>query len=443
MMLSDSLGQFFSEYGFARTYYIGFSGGLDSQVLLSLCYELRQQLPLNIRALHINHGLNPQAKEWALRCALLCEQYVIPFEEHVVHIENNKGNLEETARNARYTVFAEKLTAGDLLLTAHHQDDQAETMLLQLLRGAGPKGLAAMPMIKPFASGFHARPLLKFSRAVLEKYAHDKKLTWINDESNQDIKLTRNLIRHQILPKLKIHFVHANETLARSANHCAEMQMLLDEYAQVELQSMQGSQPLTLSVDKLRLLTPSKQRLMLRTWIVQRGLPLPDTKKLMTIQHQMTNAARDKNPAIIWADVIVRRYQDDLYLMPASRAANLDVFFEQQHQWLLAEPLPLPGVGVLQATASQSKGLHPQIKKVTVCFRKGGEVINTSKRGHRCLKKLLQEWGVKPWERERIPLVYFKEKLIAVIGYAMDPDYMVKNDDCGYELTVIKEKIIP
>lgn len=438
MMLEDCVLQFFSEFGFTRTYVIGFSGGLDSQVLLSLSYELRKLLPLKLRALHINHGLSQKANKWAFLCKDQCKLYAIPYEEHVVHIECHKGNIEEKARNARYQVFAANIAEKDMLLTAHHQDDQAETMLLQLLRGAGPKGLAAMPRIKPFASGYHARPLLNFSRSALEEYAIKKRLKWVEDESNYEIKQTRNLIRLQILPKLIKHFPHAVKTLARSANNCAETQILLDDYAEKELPFFQGKKATTLSVSKLRLLSPLKQRLILRTWLLQLGSPLPDTKKMMTIQQQMFSAKPDRNPAVKWANVILRRYRDDLYLMPYLNQEK-EPLLAKQYRWYLKETLTLPGVGVLQARLSANKGLHPNINEVMVRFRNGGEILDIPKRGHRALKQLFQEWGVKPWERDKIPLIYFEEKLIIALGYFIHPDYMVENSESGYELYLHRE----
>lgn len=438
MTLQDCLAQFFKTHGLSRHYLIALSGGLDSKVLLNVCYELSKNIPLKLRAVHINHGISVNANEWAHKCKAKCEQFAIHYEEHFVDVRETKKNVEETARNARYAVFAKLLYENEILLTAHHQDDQAETMLLQLLRGAGPKGLSAMPMIKPFACGYHARPFLNISRQMINAYAHEKKLTWIEDESNNNIKLTRNLLRHKILPELKVHFPCAVQTITRSAKHFAEMQMLLDEYAQDEWQNYQGEETNTLLVSKLRLLTPAKQRLILRTWIMRLGFPLPNTNKMQTIQQQMLTAAQDKNPHVQWGQTVIRRYRDHLFLMMVEKDEKRQIL-NKEYQWRLEETLQLPGIGRLRATLMSNNGLDPTIEKATVAFRRGGEIINVDQRGHRRLKQLFQEWGVKPWERDRIPLIYVKDKLIAIIGYMIDPDFLAKKDKIGYQLSFEKE----
>lgn len=434
MTLKEHLRHFFLEYGSARTYFIALSGGLDSVVLLSLCYEIRKLFPISLRVIHVNHGFSIHAEQWAEKCANLCKEYSIDYSVHSIKRINHQGNLEEVARNVRYQLFASLLADEDILLTAHHQDDQAETLFIQLLRGSGPKGLSAMPVMKSFARGFHARPLLNFSRQLLKDYADQKKLNWIEDESNQNIKLTRNLIRHEIMPIIKTHFPHAVSAFSRSAKHCAELQHLLEDYVIAEWSSFQGSEQATLSVAKLRTLPVAKQKLILRTWILSGGFKLPDYKKLNTIQQQMIGARWDKNPEIHWDNVILRRYRDNLYL---THAAD-DAVIIQNYHWSLPQDLYLDQVGLLQATLSSNKGLHHDIREVTICFRQGGEIIDLPKRGRRRLKQLFQEWGIKPWERQKIPLIYFEGQLIAILGYYMHPDYITQDGELGYQITLKK-----
>ena len=290
-----------------NTFWIAYSGGLDSHVLLSLCSQLRKEMKL-MRAIHVNHGISPNANSWANHCKKICESYDIQFIERTISLDLKAGDsLEEAARNKRYAVFAEYLEEGDVLLTAHHQDDQAETVLLQLLRGAGLKGLSAMPEIKSFARGHHGRPLLAFAREDLLQYAKEHQLIWIEDESNQDASLSRNFIRHEILAKLTLRWPSAAACIARSASHCAENQMLLEAFSREV--NVQGSRENTLSVARLLQFSPEKQRFFLRSWIHQLKYPLPDSKKMETIQRDVLFAAWDSSPLVKWGDVMLRRHR--------------------------------------------------------------------------------------------------------------------------------------
>ena len=230
------------QFGLDKTYWVAYSGGLDSSVLLSLFAELRRQLPIKLKAIHINHGLSPNASTWASLCATQCQSLQISYLERSVQVNANDGeSIEEVARKKRYAVFAKCLEDGDILLTAHHQDDQAETFLLQLLRGAGVKGLAAMPQVKAFARGQHMRPLLEFSRSHLQAYAKERQLVWVDDESNLNLDFARNYIRHQLMPVLLQQWEGASDVIARSAAHCAEAQALLEEYALTDCEKVKGS----------------------------------------------------------------------------------------------------------------------------------------------------------------------------------------------------------
>lgn len=428
MTLLSALRAFCSQHGRDNTYWIGYSGGLDSQVLLSLCQTLRQTFPLKLHAIHINHGLSPHAHRWSAHCARTCQDYGIPLVERTIQLETTSGkSLEEAAREQRYAVFAEHLNAGDILLTAHQQDDQAETLLLQLVRGAGVKGLASMPVIKPFAHGFHGRPLLAFSRAELQRYAEAEQLQWIEDESNANTQFTRNFIRADIMPLLKSRWPSVTETLARSAAHCAEAQTLLQELAQESEATLQGSQAGTLSVAKLLALRPDKQKLMLRAWLQNLGYPLPDTKKIAAIQRDVLTAAWDRLPCVRWQGAEVRRYRDDLFVMSCLPATPQTTPVE----WDVTKPLALPGIGTLQSSPVCGQGLRADIKNVVVMFRQGGESVELPGRGRHTLKNLFQEWNVLPWMRARIPLVFVDEQLVSAVGYFVNADFAAKKDEMG------------
>lgn len=432
MTLLASLRDFCLEQGLEKTYWVAYSGGLDSHVLLSLCAALRKELPLRVRAIHINHGLSPNAKNWATHCAQVCKGYGIDYVEEQVTVElRGEEGLEESARRVRYACLARHVGEG-VLLTAHHEDDQAETVLIQLLRGSGLKGLSAMPVKKPFGSGVHGRPFLSFSRAILEAQARNEGLNWIEDESNQNSQFTRNFIRHDILALLKMRWTTATETIARSASHCAEAQALLHEFAQEVCSAAQGSRPHTLSVKKLLALDVKRQKLTLRAWIEAQGCPFPNTKKLQAMQAQMLTAACDRNPCVTWQDVEMRRYRDDLYLLRAQKAHDVG----WAAIWHITDtPLDM-GFGFLKATKVQGKGLRVDKGPVSIRFRKEGESADLPSRGRHHLKNLFQEWGVPPWERSRVPLVFRGKKLIAAVGYFLDPHYAAKGEEMGWELSI-------
>lgn len=395
MSLFESLKQF-CLINPASTYWVAYSGGLDSHVLLSLFAKLRETLLINVRAVHINHGLSKNAVSWAEHCAVVCRDLKIDFATYVISVDTQNGtSVEECAREKRYAIFADLLQEGDMLLTAHHKDDQAETFLLQLLRGAGVKGLSAMPEVKPFAKAMHARPLLTFSRAQLLQYATEQGLSWIEDESNQNTKYTRNFIRHDLMPLLSAREPAATQLIARSAAHCAEAQALLDEYVAVDLQQCAGSRADTLSVQQLIKLTPARQRLVLRSWIHKRGFRLPDHRRLEAILSDVLTADWDRMPCVQWGEAELRRYGDDIFIMNSNDIAR--------------------------TCSVSARGDLP--KNTTVKFRTGGEVVRIPGRGTQSLKNLFQEWRIPPWERDSIPLWYVDEEIVAVEGYYLHPDF--------------------
>jgi tRNA(Ile)-lysidine synthase len=406
-----------------NTCWIAYSGGLDSHVLLHLAKQLRDQENITVRAVHIHHGLSRYADEWARHCLAICRELKIDFITHHLHLNLEPGDsLEEVARDARYRLFAELLGPNDVLFTAHQKDDQAETVLLQLLRGAGIKGLSAMPVIKPLGAGWHGRPLLLHTRAQLEDYARLYKLQWIDDDSNSNQRFTRNFLRQSIMPALKERFPSAVETLARTAQHCAEAQACLEEGVKQDLHQIRKD-PYRLSVSALQKLSAQRQRYVLRAFLSDIGFPMPSTVKLMEIQTQFLSAANDRMPCIAWESVELRRYQDELYAMPNLTPHDA----QREFTWDLINPLAIPGVGVIH-----NPGLSRIYSPVTVRFRRGGESCQLAGRSHtHSLKKLFQSWGVPPWWRDRIPLIYVKDVLVAVPGYYLNEAYKAKTPITG------------
>ena len=437
-LLFKSVKELCLTQGFEKTYWVGFSGGLDSHVLLHLLSRVRSHYPIKISTIYINHGLSPNATKWAMHCADVCNKLQVEFKACVVDIDPfSEESPEALARDHRYAVFAEWLAEKDVLLTAHHQDDQAETVLVQMLRGAGPKGMAAMPHIKPFAEGFHARPLLKFTRTELQNYAEQHQLQWIDDESNKDVKFVRNFLRHDVLPILKNRWPSVTNTLARVAENCAEMHQLLDEVISHDLRAVKGSVENTLSIQALLQLSSMRQRYVLRAWLTELHFPIPSFIKLQQIQQDMLFAREDKTPHFSWRGVELRRFRDDLYAMLCLKEHEPS----QVIKWDFAESLQLPHLGMLSATRVPGRGIRLDVDNVTVRFRQGGEVLKLP--GRQCshaLKNLFQEWGVPLWQRDRLPLIYVGEKLAAVVGYGIHEEFEVDEYSDGYVLIKQDEK---
>jgi tRNA(Ile)-lysidine synthase len=434
--LDIALKNFCEQHGCERTYWIAYSGGLDSHVLLHLFARLKKIFPLRLKAVHINHSLSPNAGAWQLHCTSICRELNIELVHVTVQAKAQAGaSPEETARDKRYEVLSGLLTPNDLLLTAHHQDDQAETLLLQLLRGAGPKGLAAMPTIKLCGVGWQARPLLAFTRAELLAYATTHPLVWIEDESNNDLHFSRNYLRREVMPLLKTRWPSVTDTFARVASHCAEMQALCDEMGAADLAAAAGSTAQTLSVSYLLTLSPARQRQVLRMWIKQLNYFVPDTLKLQQIQREILHARADKNPHVAWKNVDCRRYRDDIFVMkrlPASQSARI-------FAWDLQQPLNLADMGILHASLKQGEGLRAPCENVTVRFRQGGEVCQLPKRNFTSsLKKLFWEWNVAPWERERLPLIFVGDKLAAAPGFFIGAEFKADAEESGYVVSFEK-----
>jgi tRNA(Ile)-lysidine synthase len=423
-----------------KTYWVAYSGGLDSHVLLALMSELRILLSIQVKAIHINHGLSSNAEAWSLHCEKICRELAIPFIAHKIQITLQSGDsLEALARQKRYDLLARELGPNDILLTAHHQDDQAETVFLQLLRGAGPTGLAAMPSLKILGKALHGRPLLDFSQQDLVLYAEQNNLHWQQDESNDNTRYTRNFLRHEIFPLLKKRWSTVTQTVSRAAKFCAQADELLDQYVKKDVAAVQGSVPETLSIKKLSHFTAIQQRFILRSWIQQCGYDMPSAALMDTIQNNILTARWDRLPQLTWQNVLLRRYQDDLYLLPLASAHDK----KQVYSWLLSHSLVLPVLGKLTATLSFQQGLHHDVQEVSVRLRQGGEYCRLpGRKQHHTLKKLFSAWRVLPWERDRMPLIFFAETLIAIPGLFLDREYMSQPGEQGWQLVFDKSPTV-
>jgi len=327
-----------------------------------------------------------------------------------VQFESGKGP-EASAREARYEALHAELAHDDWLLSAHHREDQAETLLLNLVRGSGPAGIAGIGTIRRFGPGWLARPLLEFSRASLVEYADTQALQWVDDPSNADRRFDRNFLRHEVLPRLQSRWSDISARLQRSASHAGEASLLLANLAEIDLETL-GGEPDRLPIDGLIAFSDARQRNLLRHALRRLGLSTPTAMQLSRILTEVIPARADAQPLVSWPGASVRRYRNGLYLLP-----------EKLLQ--LPEPIPVggdevplgPGLGVLQFVPGAACGLSKQVleRDLRVGFRQGGEEFKPEGQSHtRRLKKLLQQEGVVPWMRDRLPLVYAGDDLVAV-----------------------------
>ncbi len=432
-LLFNSVKQWVQAQGVSGTYWVGYSGGLDSHVLLHLLSRIRACFPIPLRAVYIHHGLNPQATAWAAHAASVCEGLQVDFISHAVNAAPVLGDSpEEAARIARYRALKQLVVPNDVLLTAHHQNDQAETLLLQLVRGAGPKGLSAMPSIKRFGQGYHGRPLLPFNRDTVQEYAIQHGLHWIEDESNRNTGFHRNFLRHEVIPLLETRWPSVRQTLARAAGHCAEAQSFIENWAEKHLCKVQDETTNTLSVEQLLLLDAVQQCHVLRRWFSLQHIPLPSAAKMRQILHAILHAKQDRVPCVAWAAVELRRYRGKLFMMKKAADPNPT----EEWSWVLSEPLEMVH-GTLRASLDRHAGLlrADKLQKVTVTFRQGGERCHLPGRQcHHALKKLLSVWGVPPWQRNRLPLLYVNNQLAVIPGYFVAQNFITQSTELGWTI---------
>ena len=397
----------------APAWHIAFSGGLDSTVLLHLLAALAKTATLPpLSAVHVHHGLQPVADAWPSHCQVVCDSLGVPL--RIMRVQVQPGSsLERAARDARYQAFAEVVGAGEVLLTGQHRDDQAETLLFRLLRGAGVRGLAAMPAHRPLAAGHLVRPLLDVSRVELEAYAHEHQLKWIEDPSNADLRFSRNYLRHRVLPTLTERWPQAVPGLTRTAEHLSEAQGLLDELAVLDLHAADQPSafpwlPLpSLALAPLRELSDARQRNALRHWLAPLTR-LPDTDHWAS-WYSLRDARNDAQPSWRLADGELHRCGARIWWLPSNGAEFSDATLSWSDP---QNPLELPGNGQLRFIGKAPEG------PLVVRYRQGGEIIEVPGRGRRDLKRLLNECGLPGFIRGRLPLLYQGEQLLAVPSLA-------------------------
>ena len=429
MLYSAFCRQLLAHLPVSKRFVLAFSGGLDSRVLLDLMARFITQNPeYSCHAVYVHHGLSTNADIWADKCVVWAKSAGISCDvERVKVLTGNRISLEQAAREARYNILAQHVNMGDMLLTAQHSDDQIETFLLALKRGSGPAGLAAMPMILPFAKGMHLRPLLNITRADIEQYGLEHKLSWVEDESNQDERYDRNFIRHQITPRLVERWPSIHKSIARSSALCGEQEALLAELLATQLaQAIQPDGSLLLASD----VSQRVGMALIRQWVKKQSVLMPSLAQLEQIWFNVVQAKEDANPKLCWANVEVRRYQKKLYLL-----LQWDDISQWQDNIDLDSPCLLPQN--LGSLVLNQEGAYPLLRQpesdeiITVRFHYQGDAIKPVGRcGSRKLKKLYQEYNVPSWLRSRTPLIFYGDKLAAVVGY------FVVSEFSGHDITI-------
>lgn len=418
---------------------IACSGGLDSMVLLRLAHAWCQEAGIALHAFHVHHGLSPHADDWLAHCERSAAALGIGFDRRRVTITHDGSGVEAAARKLRYAALGEMCRAhgADLLLTAHHLDDQAETVLLQLLRGSGPAGLSGMdadnlaPGLLGHGAPPMARPLLAQSRAALETYAAEQGIAWVEDESNQDPRYTRNALRHQVMPALATNFPGFQARLARGAAHVASAQRLLDELAAQDLAACQDGDAIELAY----LANISKDRIdnFMRHLFTVRGLAMPTTAWLNEMVAQLFSAREDAQLKVTHPGCHIRRHRGKLVLTPQlpdlagmRDADDIGVLDRegQSFRWQGEASIAFPDYGGVLHFAPAEQGFDPawlRAQTLTIDFRKGGERLKPAgNRPSRSLKAHYQALGVPAWERERLPTVSRNLDLLFAAGIGMD-----------------------
>jgi tRNA(Ile)-lysidine synthase len=394
---------------------VALSGGVDSSALLTALAIPRRKRP-GLRAVHVDHGIHPNSTAWSAHCRALASGLGVPLQVLTTKVTRARGeSLEAAARTARYGLLAGNLQQGEILLTAHHEDDQLETVLLQLFRGSGLAGIAAMPELAPFGKGFLVRPLLSRTRAELEAWSRANSVGWVEDDSNADERLDRNYLRRRVIPLIRERWPRVGSSVGRSARHAAEAQRLLDAVALRDVERAADGD--ALSASTLRALPLERRRNALRFWIARSGHTVPDSRRLAEMCGPLLDARPDANPHVAWSGAVLQRERGRLAIRNrATQPAPVRETAALEWRWSASQTFALPDGGQLELRHDPdgSLDLDALPEALTIRRRAGGERLRLRRGGpSRALKNLLQEAHVPPGERTRLPLVWSGERLVA------------------------------
>lgn len=426
-------------------YVVALSGGMDSVVLLHALCELRdmRSLTQTLSAIHINHGLQADADRWQRHCIQLCDEKDISLHCESVSV-SVEGSLENAARSARYKAFESLISPKQVLLQAHHLDDQLETLLLRLSRGAGTQGLGAIPQERVLVDSYLFRPLLQYSRRQLTDYAQHHRLSWAEDESNANEDHDRNFLRHSVLPLIEQRWPGYRKSWNKSLELLAESSQLTKQLAAIDLQYFETPEG-SLDLSLLRQLDFPRQRNVLRYWLDSMGLDMPGWKQLNSLLHDLLDKTHTEG-ALSLQDYEVRVFADQLFVLIAEPAS---LYLTPGHNSIAltdGAAVTLPDNGRLQVNRSSTDGLNAGLGELEIRYRKGGEALQLPGRPSKSLKQLFQEMTIPPWLRDRVPLLYHSGSLVCVPGIGVAQDALAVNGSRAFavdwqmpELTPIRK----
>ena len=416
------------EFQLKGNIFIAYSGGLDSAVLLHSIFSNKEHFPdKKIIAVHVDHGLQDASSLWAQQCEQIAVGLGVDFRLVQLQINKNPGeSIELAARNARYREFEQILKEDDVMLFAHHADDQVETFLQQALRGAGVQGLSGIPESRSLGKGCLLRPLLDVSRAELEEYAQVNQLQWVEDPTNHESDFDRNLLRNEIIPQLEKRWPGAKKGILRSLSHCREASQQIDDETNNLLTGIvQENQLLVAELSKLDFV---QQKNAIRLWIRNNNIVLPNAERLESGIKALIGAAVDKNPVLDWDFGVIRRYQGMLYIEKMECQS-----VREELSWDMCSVIKIDMETALEPMCVSGIGLNKQYASsgdITIRYRKGGERCRPfGRKGSHELKKLFQEYKVPPWMRDKIPLIYIGDEIAAVVGCCYCEPFAHKGDD--------------
>jgi tRNA(Ile)-lysidine synthase len=414
--MSDAASRLIALTGPRPRVAVAFSGGVDSTVLAHMLARRRRKFA-SLRLLHVDHGLQPASTDWSRHSARVARSLRLPFVSLAAKISQQRGvSPEAAAREARYALLMRALQPGEVLVTAQHRDDQVETLLLQLFRGAGVAGLAAMPPIAGFGAGRIARPLLDVARAKIEAYARRHRLTWIEDPTNEQLRFDRNYLRHHVLPGMRSRWKGLDEAVARSARHMAEASKLLEGVASRDLNASADGAGLNVAI--LRALPPARRRNALRAFITGAGLEAPSTVKLREMSTALLAARVDAQPEVDWPGGVLRRRGGRLQLevMSQQPITGKRASASKSWRWQREREFHLNHDDVLLLIDDERGPIDLDLLPVSLAVRAraGGESLRPGPRARtQSLKKLLQAAKMSVEDRARLPLLYAGKRLVA------------------------------
>ncbi|WP_367676668.1 tRNA lysidine(34) synthetase TilS [Buchnera aphidicola] len=404
---------------------LAYSGGLDSTVLFHQLIKLKNEYTsIEFRTIHINHNMHPKSDQWSIFCQKICKNYDIDIViDNIPYLKKNIYGIEADLRNARYTIIKKHLKQKEILLTAHHLNDQCETFFLALKRGSGPTGLSCMPYKKNIGNNIHCRPLLMINKQAILHWAYENKLNWLSDPNNKNIKFDRNFLREIIIPKIEKKWPFFIKNLNRSIQLCNNEKKILNEFTIKKFNNCLSSNG-SLSINNLNQYNTTMINLILRHWIKFHKQEVPSYQNTNNIYKKIISINNHDNACIQFQKYEIRRYRNHLYLIIIQNKINNLILFWKNHH----KPLILPNkIGMLRKNKYGNNLPKPNLKEIiNIRFKIESKTKIKINNKTKMIKKLWQNIGIPIWERKKIPLIYYNNFFITALGYFINQDHNLK-----------------